>query len=169
MPASLIASCPHYIPEVHGIKVPHDIHVHIAGIDLIRGEKGEFYVLEDNLRCPSGVSYMLENSEITKRIFPEMFRANNVSMVANYPMIFHNILVSLSPRSISNPNVVLLTPGVYNSAYYEHTFLARQMGIPLVEGRDLVVNNHKVYMNGCFQHNTYYQIQIQFSYQRKHQ
>jgi uncharacterized circularly permuted ATP-grasp superfamily protein len=146
IPASLIASCPHYIQEVHGIKVPHDIHVHIAGIDLIRGAKGEFYVLEDNLRCPSGVSYMLENREITKRIFPEMLTSNHVSMVSNYPMIFHNILVSLSPRNIANPNVVLLTPGVYNSAYYEHTFLARQMGIPLVEGRDLVVNNNKVYM-----------------------
>jgi uncharacterized circularly permuted ATP-grasp superfamily protein len=146
IPASLIASCPHYIQEVHGIKVPHNIHVHIAGIDLIRGAKGEFYVLEDNLRCPSGVSYMLENREITKRIFPDMLTSNKVSMVGNYPMIFHNILVSLSPRNISNPNVVLLTPGVYNSAYYEHTFLARQMGIPLVEGRDLVVNNNKVYM-----------------------
>lgn len=146
MPAALIASCPHYLPEIQGIKVPHNIHVHIAGIDLIRGEKGEFYVLEDNLRCPSGVSYMLENREITKRIFPEMFSENNVSMVVNYPMIFHNILVSLSPRNISKPNVVLLTPGVYNSAYYEHTFLARQMGVPLVEGRDLVVNNHIVYM-----------------------
>ena len=146
IPAALIASCPHYIQEVHGIKLPHNIHVHIAGIDLIRGAKGEFYVLEDNLRCPSGVSYMLENREITKKIFPEMFASNDVSMVANYPMIFHNILVSLSPRNISNPNVVLLTPGIYNSAYYEHTFLARQMGIPLVEGRDLVVNNNKVYM-----------------------
>jgi uncharacterized circularly permuted ATP-grasp superfamily protein len=146
IPANLIASCPHYIQEVHGIKLPHNIHVHIAGIDLIRGAKGEFYVLEDNLRCPSGVSYMLENREITKRIFPEMFTSNEVSMVANYPMILHNILVSLSPRSISNPNVVLLTPGIYNSAYYEHTFLARQMGIPLVEGRDLIVNNCKVYM-----------------------
>jgi uncharacterized circularly permuted ATP-grasp superfamily protein len=146
IPAALIASCPHYIQEVHGVKVPHNIHVHIAGIDLIRGAKGEFYVLEDNLRCPSGVSYMLENREITKRIFPEMLNANQVSMVGNYPMIFHNILVSLSPRNISNPNVVLLTPGVYNSAYYEHTFLARQMGIPLVEGRDLVVNDSKVYM-----------------------
>ncbi|WP_269224221.1 circularly permuted type 2 ATP-grasp protein [Flavobacterium sp. IMCC34518] len=146
IPASLVASCPHYIQEVHGIKVPHNIHVHIAGIDLIRGAKGEFYVLEDNLRCPSGVSYMLENREITKRIFPDMLTSNKVSMVGNYPMIFHNILVSLSPRNISNPNVVLLTPGVYNSAYYEHTFLARQMGIPLVEGRDLVVNNNKVYM-----------------------
>jgi uncharacterized circularly permuted ATP-grasp superfamily protein len=146
IPAALIASCPHYLQEVHGIKVPHNIHVHIAGIDLIRGADGEFYVLEDNLRCPSGVSYMLENREITKRVFPEMFATNNVSMVVNYPMIFHNILVSLSPRNVSNPNVVLLTPGVYNSAYYEHTFLARQMGIPLVEGRDLVVNNDKVYM-----------------------
>ena len=146
IPASLIASCPHYIQEVHGIKVPHNLHIHIAGIDLIRGAKGEFYVLEDNLRCPSGVSYMLENREISKRIFPKMLSANNVSMVGNYPMIFHKILVSLSPRSFSNPNVVLLTPGIYNSAYYEHTFLARQMGIPLVEGRDLVVNNNKVYM-----------------------
>ncbi|TDD99542.1 circularly permuted type 2 ATP-grasp protein [Flavobacterium cellulosilyticum] len=146
IPAVLISTCPHYIHEVHGIKVPHDIHVHIAGIDLIRGAKGEFYVLEDNLRCPSGVSYMLENREITKRIFPEMFATNEVCMVANYPMLFHNILISLSPRNISNPNVVLLTPGIYNSAYYEHTFLARQMGIPLVEGRDLVVNNSKVYM-----------------------
>lgn len=146
IPATLISSCPHYIQEIHGIKVPHDIHIHIAGIDLIRGPKGEFYVLEDNLRCPSGVSYMLENREITKRIFPKMFTSNEVSMVANYPMIFHNILVALSPRNISNPNVVLLTPGIFNSAYYEHTFLARQMGIPLVEGRDLVVNNSKVYM-----------------------
>lgn len=146
VPAALIASCPHYIQEVQGVKLPHDIHVHIAGIDLIRGAEGEFYVLEDNLRCPSGVSYMLENREITKRVFPEMFKSNNVSLVADYPMIFHNILVSLSPRAISNPNVVLLTPGIYNSAYYEHTFLARQMGVPLVEGRDLIVNNNRVYM-----------------------
>jgi len=146
IPASLVASCPHYIQEVHGIKVPHNIHVHIAGIDLIRGANGDFYVLEDNLRCPSGVSYMLENREITKRIFPDMLATNKVSTVGSYPMIFHNILVSLSPRNVSNPNVVLLTPGVYNSAYYEHTFLARQMGIPLVEGRDLVVNNNKVFM-----------------------
>lgn len=146
IPASLVASCPHYIQEVHGIKVPHNLHVHIAGIDLIRGAKGEFYVLEDNLRCPSGVSYMLENREITKRIFPDMLATNKVNTVGNYPNIFHNILISLSPRNVSNPNVVLLTPGVYNSAYYEHTFLARQMGIPLVEGRDLVVNNNRVYM-----------------------
>jgi uncharacterized circularly permuted ATP-grasp superfamily protein len=146
IPASLISSCPHYIQEVHGIKLPHNIHIHIAGIDLIRGEKGEFYVLEDNLRCPSGVSYMLENREVTKRIFPDMFNMNRVSMVINYPMVLHKILVSMSPRNISKPNVVLLTPGIYNSAYYEHTFLARQMGVPLVEGRDLVVNNNHVFM-----------------------
>ncbi|WP_396187240.1 circularly permuted type 2 ATP-grasp protein [Flavobacterium sp.] len=146
VPASLISSCPHYLQEVHGVKLPHNIHIHIAGIDLIRGAKGEFYVLEDNLRCPSGVSYMLENREITKRIFPKMLNSNHVSMVGNYPMILHNILISMSPRNISNPNVVMLTPGVYNSAYYEHTFLARQMGVPLVEGRDLVVNNNNVYM-----------------------
>jgi uncharacterized circularly permuted ATP-grasp superfamily protein len=146
IPASLISSCPHYIQEVHGVKLPHNIHIHIAGIDLIRGDKGEFYVLEDNLRCPSGVSYMLENREITKRIFPEMLNTNRVSMVSNYPMILHKILISMSPRNISKPNVVLLTPGIYNSAYYEHTFLARQMGVPLVEGRDLVVNNNHVFM-----------------------
>jgi uncharacterized circularly permuted ATP-grasp superfamily protein len=146
IPASLVASCPHYIQEVYGIKVPNNIHVHIAEIDLIRGAKGEFYVLEDNLRCPSGVRYMLENREITKRIFPDMLATNKINTIGNYPNIFHNILISLSPRNVSKPNVVLLTRGVFNSAYYEHTFLARQMGIPLVEGRDLVVNNNKFYM-----------------------
>ncbi len=146
IPAELIASCPHYTREVHGIKVPYDIYVHISGIDLIRGDDGKFYILEDNLRTPSGVSYMLENREVTKRIFPDMLAANKVKMVNNYPLLLHQILLSLAPQQISNPVAVLLTPGVYNSAYYEHTFLARQMGVPLVEGRDLVVNDHKVYM-----------------------
>ena len=146
IPAALISSCPHYTREVHGIKVPHDIYVHISGIDLIRGDDGTFYILEDNLRTPSGVSYMLENREVTKRIFPEMLSANKVRMVNNYPLMLHQILLSLAPPQISNPTVALLTPGVYNSAYYEHTFLARQMGIQLVEGRDLVVDNHKVFM-----------------------
>jgi len=146
IPAALISSCPHYTREVHGIKVPHDIYVHISGIDLIRGDDGTFYILEDNLRTPSGVSYMLENREVTKRIFPEMLSANKVRMVNNYPLMLHQILLSLAPQQISNPTVALLTPGVYNSAYYEHTFLARQMGIQLVEGRDLVVDNHKVFM-----------------------
>lgn len=146
IPAELIASCPQFTREVFGIKVPHDIYVHISGIDLIRGQDGKFYILEDNLRTPSGVSYMLENREVTKRIFPDLLSSNNVRMVSNYPLILHNILNSLSPRQVSNPCVVLLTPGIFNSAYYEHTFLARQMGIPLVEGRDLMVENHKVYM-----------------------
>ncbi|MBD0298097.1 MAG: circularly permuted type 2 ATP-grasp protein [Flavisolibacter sp.] len=146
VPAMLIATCPYYTREVHGIKVPYDIYVHISGIDLIRGENGQFYVLEDNLRTPSGVSYMLENREVTKRIFPDMFAQNHVRRINNYPLLLHQILLSLAPGQISNPDVVLLTPGIYNSAYYEHTFLARQMGIPLVEGRDLVVDNHKVYM-----------------------
>ena len=146
VPAELIASCPHYTREVFGIKVPHDIYVHISGIDLIRGDDGTFYILEDNLRTPSGVSYMLENREVTKRIFPEMLAENKVRMVNNYPLLLHQILLSLAPQQISNPTVALLTPGVFNSAYYEHTFLARQMGINLVEGRDLVVDNHKVFM-----------------------
>jgi uncharacterized circularly permuted ATP-grasp superfamily protein len=146
VPAALIASCPHYTREVFGIKVPFDIYVHISGIDLIRGEDGSFYVLEDNLRTPSGVSYMLENREVTKRIFPDMLNENKVRMVSNYPLQLHHNLLSLAPQQLSNPTAVILTPGIFNSAYYEHTFLARQMGIPLVEGRDLVVDNHKVYM-----------------------
>lgn len=146
IPPQLIASCPHYMREVYGIKVPYDIYVHISGIDLIRDADGEFYVLEDNLRTPSGVSYMLENREVTKRIFPELVAANKVRMVNNYPLLLHQILLSLSPVPVANPRVVLLTPGIYNSAYYEHTFLARQMGVMLVEGRDLVIDNQKVYM-----------------------
>ena len=146
IPASLISSCPHFTREVFGINVPYDIYVHISGIDLIRGDNGTFYILEDNLRTPSGVSYMLENREVTKRLFPDLLTENHVRMVNNYPLLLHSILLSLSPRPINNPVAVILTPGVFNSAYYEHTFLARQMGIPLVEGSDLVVNNHRVYM-----------------------
>jgi uncharacterized circularly permuted ATP-grasp superfamily protein len=146
VPARLISSCPHFIKEVVGVRVPHNIYVHIAGIDLIRGADGVFYVLEDNLRTPSGASYMLENREVTKRIFPEMLSANQVKMINSYPLELNNILASLSPRQVDQPNVVILTPGIYNSAYYEHTFLARQMGIPLVEGRDLVIDSNKVYM-----------------------
>ncbi|HKB42888.1 MAG TPA: circularly permuted type 2 ATP-grasp protein [Chitinophagaceae bacterium] len=146
IPAELIASCPHYTREIFGIKVPHDLYVHISGIDLIRSEDGTFYILEDNLRTPSGVSYMLENREVIKRIFPGMLTNSKVRMINNYPLLLHDILNSLAPQQLSDPTVVLLTPGVFNSAYFEHTFLARQMGIPLVEGRDLLVNNHKVYM-----------------------
>ena len=146
IPADLIASCPHFTREVFGIQVPFDIYVHIAGIDLIRGDDGTFYILEDNLRTPSGVSYMLENREVTKRIFPNLLGDSNVRMINNYPLLLHDNLISFAPRQIANPTVVLLTPGIYNSAYFEHTFLARQMGVQLVEGRDLLVNDHKVYM-----------------------
>lgn len=146
IPAELIASCPHYTREVFGIKVPHDLYIHISGIDLIRSQDGTFYILEDNLRTPSGVSYMLENREVTKRIFPGMMVNSKVRMINNYPLILHDVLESLAPQQLSNPTVALLTPGVYNSAYFEHTFIARQVGIPLVEGRDLLVDNHKVYM-----------------------
>jgi uncharacterized circularly permuted ATP-grasp superfamily protein len=146
IPADLIASCPHFTREVFGIQVPFDIYVHIAGIDLIRGDDGTFYILEDNLRTPSGVSYMLENREVTKRIFPNLLGESNVRMMNNYPLLLHDNLIAFAPKQIANPTVVLLTPGMYNSAYFEHTFLARQMGIQLVEGRDLLVNDHKVYM-----------------------
>src|SRR6201995_3230865 len=146
VPGEMIYSCPHFLREMHGFPVPHDIYVHIAGIDLIRDQDGTFYILEDNLRTPSGVSYMLENREITKRIFPDLIPGNNVRTVTEYPDILHRNLVSLSPRQTAHPTIVLLTPGIYNSAYFEHTTLARLMGVELVEGRDLVVDNHRVYM-----------------------
>jgi uncharacterized circularly permuted ATP-grasp superfamily protein len=146
VPVDLIYSCPHFLREMQGVNVPYDIYVHIAGIDLIRDSDGTFYVLEDNLRTPSGVSYMIENREITKRIFPDLIPQNRVLPVTQYPNILHKNLMALSPRRSSSPTVVLLTPGIFNSAYFEHTTLARLMGIELVEGRDLVVENHKVYM-----------------------
>lgn len=144
IPSDLIFSCPYFLREMKGVNVPHDIYVHIAGVDLIRNNDGEFYVLEDNLRTPSGVSYMLENREISKRIFPGVLPKNNIRSVSNYPNMLYKKLKELSDQS--NPNVVLLTPGIYNSAYYEHTTLARLMGIELVEGNDLVVKDHIVYM-----------------------
>jgi uncharacterized circularly permuted ATP-grasp superfamily protein len=146
VPTDLVYSCPHYLREMQSVKVPYDIYVHIAGIDLIRDHDGTFYVLEDNLRTPSGVSYMIENREITKRIFPDLIPKNFVKPVTQYPNILYKNLKSLAPHQISNPNVVLLTPGMYNSAYFEHATLARLMGVELVEGRDLVVENHRVFM-----------------------
>lgn len=146
IPIDIIYSCPHFLREMYQVQVPYDIYVHISGIDLIRDYDGTFYVLEDNLRTPSGVSYMLENREITKRLFPDLLPQCGVRSVTEYPSILYKNLMALSPRQISNPTVVLLSPGIYNSAYFEHTTLARLMGVELVEGRDLVVNNHKVYM-----------------------
>ncbi len=144
IPAELIYSCPNFLREMKGVKVPHDIYVHIAGVDLIRNNDGEFYVLEDNLRTPSGVSYMLENREISKRIFPGIIPKNQIRPVSNYPNLLYKKLKELSDQN--DPNIVLLTPGIYNSAYYEHTTLARLMGIELVEGSDLVVKDHFVFM-----------------------
>jgi len=146
VPVDVIYSCPHFLREMHNVNVPHDIYIHIAGIDLIRDHDGTFYVLEDNLRTPSGVSYMLENREITKRLFPDLIPQCGVRSVTEYPALLYKNLMSLSPRAVSNPTIVLLSPGMYNSAYYEHTTLARLMGVELVEGRDLVVKDQKVFM-----------------------
>lgn len=142
-PSKLIASCPHYLKEMVGLDVPKDIYVHISGVDLIRHSDGNFYVLEDNLRTPSGVSYVLENREISKRIFPNVIPKSKVRPVSTYPNLLHTQLCSFVDKA--NPEVVLLTPGMFNSAYYEHATLARLMGISLVEGNDLVVKDHFVY------------------------
>ncbi|GAA4279717.1 circularly permuted type 2 ATP-grasp protein [Gaetbulibacter aestuarii] len=144
IPADLIYSCPNFLREMMGVDVPHDVYVHIAGVDLIRNNDGEFYVLEDNLRTPSGVSYMLENREISKRIYPGILPKNEIRSVSDYPNVLYKKLSELSDQA--EPNVVLLTPGIYNSAYYEHSTLARLMGIELVEGSDLLVKDHFVYM-----------------------
>src|SRR6187399_640059 len=146
VPAKMIYTCPNFLREMVNVEVPHDIYTHVSGVDLIRDNDGKFYVLEDNLRTPSGVSYMLENRTITFRIFPDQLPRNNVLPVKEYPNLLLKSLMALANRQTSEPTVVLLTPGIYNSAYFEHTTLARLMGIELVEGRDLVVDNHKVYM-----------------------
>jgi uncharacterized circularly permuted ATP-grasp superfamily protein len=146
IPAHLIYSCPNFLREMMNVDVPFDIYTHIAGIDLIRDCDGSFYVLEDNLRTPSGVSYMLENRIMTYRIFPDLLPRNNVLSVKDYPDLLYKNLQAIGRRNTNDPTVVLLTPGIYNSAYFEHTTLARLMGIELVEGRDLVVENHHVYM-----------------------
>jgi uncharacterized circularly permuted ATP-grasp superfamily protein len=146
IPAQLIYTCPNFLREMVNVDIPHNIYTHISGIDLIRDSDGTYYVLEDNLRTPSGVSYMLENRSITYRIFPSLLPRNKVLSVKHYPDLLLRNLLSLASRTTSNPTVVLLTPGIYNSAYFEHTTLARLMGIELVEGRDLVVDNHFVYM-----------------------
>ena len=146
IPAKLIYSCPNFLREMVNVNVPYDIYPHISGIDLIRDHEGSYYVLEDNLRTPSGVSYMLENRSITYRIFPDLLPKNNVRSVKNYPDLLLNNLCAIANSQKSDPTVVLLTPGIYNSAYFEHTTLARLMGIELVEGSDLVVDDHHVYM-----------------------
>lgn len=139
IPPDQIYNNAQYRPDMLGVDVPRDIYAHVAGIDIVRAGEGEFYVLEDNLRVPSGVSYMLENRKMMMRLFPELFARNRVAPVAHYPDLLLDTLRSVSPQSISDPTVVVLTPGMYNSAYFEHAFLAQQMGVELVEGHDLFV------------------------------
>src|SRR5215469_6596258 len=147
IPRALVYSCQHFRREMIGVEVPRGIHTHISGIDLVRDSTtGEFMVLEDNVRTPSGVSYVMENRLVMTRTFPDAFHAYEVLPVNHYPAQLCEILRSLSPRGGSDPQMVLLSPGIHNSAYFEHSFLAQQMGIELVEGRDLVVDGSVVYM-----------------------
>jgi uncharacterized circularly permuted ATP-grasp superfamily protein len=146
VPRWLVYSCQHYRREMRDVFVPHDIYVAIDGTDLVRLPDGRFAVLEDNLRVPSGVSYMLANRQVMKRVFPSIFGSYGVRPIDHYGQALLQTLLALSPAGRPDPVIVLLTPGVYNSAYYEHAFLARQMGIELVEGRDLLVHNSVVYM-----------------------
>ena len=135
-----------YRPEMFNVDVPGGIYAHIAGIDIVRTNEDQFYVLEDNLRTPSGVSYMLEDRKMMMRLFPELFRRYSIAPVEHYPQVLKNNLRALAQPGVKNPSVVLLTPGAYNSAYFEHAFLAQQMGVELVEGQDLFVRNNAVYM-----------------------
>jgi len=133
-------------PEMRGFDVPGDVYVHVAGIDIVKTDQDKFYVLEDNLRTPSGVSYMLENRKMMMRLFPDLFSRMPVAPVDHYADILLDNLRAVAPAGITNPTVVVLTPGSYNSAYFEHAFLAQQMGVELVEGPDLLVANNTVYM-----------------------
>src|SRR3954470_24754822 len=146
IPAAQIFCNAQYRPEMQGIDVVGDIYAHIAGVDVVRAGEGEFYVLEDNLRVPSGVSYMLENRKMMMRLFPDLFARNKVAPVAHYPDLLLDNLRSAAPEGIIDPTVVVLTPGMYNSAYFEHAFLAQQMGVALVQGQDLYVKDDTVYM-----------------------
>ena len=146
IPGEIIYTCKHFRRQMRGVKVPRDVYVSVCGTDLIRLPDGRFVVLEDNLRVPSGVSYMLTSRKVMKQIFPTLFRKCAVRPIEHYSQALLSTLRSLAPEERSSPTIVLLTPGVYNSAYFEHTFLARQMGIELVEGRDLVVHDNIVYM-----------------------
>jgi uncharacterized circularly permuted ATP-grasp superfamily protein len=150
IPSEQILNNAQYRPEMHGVDVPHKVYSQISGIDIVRAPdaqgNGEYYVLEDNLRVPSGVSYMLEDRKMMMRLFPELFSQHRVAPVAHYPDLLLETLRASSPSTTDNPTVVVLTPGMYNSAYFEHAFLAQQMGVELVEGQDLFVKDSFVYM-----------------------
>jgi uncharacterized circularly permuted ATP-grasp superfamily protein len=146
IPSEQILHNAQYRPAMQGIDIPADIYAHIAGVDIVRAGEGEFYVLEDNLRVPSGVSYMLENRKMMMRLFPELFAGNRVAPVEHYPDLLLDNLRAVGPHGIDDPTVVVLTPGMHNSAYFEHAFLAQQMGVSLVQGQDLYVSDSTVYM-----------------------
>jgi len=146
VPRDVVYSCKHFRRQMCGLQVPRNVYIAVCGTDLIRLENGEFVVLEDNLRVPSGVSYMLTNRRVMKRIFPHLFRTYNVRPIEQYTQLLLGTLRSLAPEGRPEPNIVLLSPGVFNSAYFEHAYLARQMGIELVEGRDMVTHDNVVYM-----------------------
>ncbi|HSL39288.1 MAG TPA: circularly permuted type 2 ATP-grasp protein [Desulforhopalus sp.] len=146
VPAELVLSSRTYRPECEGFTPPRGIWCHVTGTDLVRDRDGRFYVLEDNLRCPSGVSYVLENRQVLKRTFPQVFAASRVRPVDDYPSKLLEALEYLAPEHVQSPTIGVLTPGIYNSAYFEHSFLSQQMGVELVEGQDLVVADGFVHM-----------------------
>ncbi len=146
VPAALVLSNSNYRPEMAGLDVPCGTYVHVCGTDIIRDEAGRFLVLEDNARTPSGVSYVLENRTMMRRIFPDLMDGIAVRPVGSYGMMLQSALAEIAPTDVAEPQVVLLSPGIYNSAYFEHIFLAREMGVPLVEGSDLVVDDGCVWM-----------------------
>jgi uncharacterized circularly permuted ATP-grasp superfamily protein len=150
VPAEQVLKNSQFRPEMVGVDVPGGVYSHISGIDIVRAADatgaGHYYVLEDNLRVPSGVSYMLENRKMSMRLFPELFSLHRIAPVAHYPDLLLETLRAVAPAGVNEPNVVVLTPGMYNSAYFEHAFLAQQMGIELVEGQDLFVSDGFVYM-----------------------
>ncbi len=146
VPWELVYSSLFFCREMIGLKLPHDVYIHVSGIDLIRGRDGTYYVLEDNLRTPSGISYVLENRDVLKRSFPRLFEHYQPLPVDDYPRRLRAALTNAAPYGNVEPTIVLLTPGIYNSAYFEHTMLARRMGVELVEGHDLIVRDNIVYM-----------------------
>ncbi len=146
VPWDLVFSARFFSREMIGVKLPHDVYIHVSGIDLIRGGDGTYYVLEDNLRTPSGISYVLENRDVLKRSFPSLFQNYQPRPVDDYPRRLRAALTNAAPFGNPEPTIVVLTPGIFNSAYFEHTLLARRMGVELVEGHDLIVRDNVVYM-----------------------
>jgi uncharacterized circularly permuted ATP-grasp superfamily protein len=146
IPKDYVWQAAHFRPEFMHFSVPRNIYIHICGTDLVRDRDGNFLVLEDNARCPSGVSYVVQNRQVMRRVFPNLFAQHRVRPVEDYSQELLNVLRYIAPAGKANPTVVLLTPGIYNSAYYEHSFLARSMGIEIVEGRDLIARDGKIFM-----------------------